>query len=95
MNLAVKVRRVFEDGRNVKAICSVTMDDMFIVHSVKVIETEKGFFVSMPYHSYKDNEGNVKRRDVFHAITAEARQTMHNAVIAAYEAELAAKTANE
>ena len=57
MNYSVKVRRVIENGKPLKATCSVTMDDQFTVHGVKVIQNEKGRFIAMPSEAYKDNDG--------------------------------------
>ena len=58
MKYSVKVRKVIENGKPLKAACSVTMDDQFTVHGVKVIQTEKGRFIAMPSEAYKDNDGN-------------------------------------
>ena len=66
MNYSVKVRRVIENGKPLKATCSVTMDDQFTVHGVKVIQNEKGRFIAMPSEAYKDNDGNERFRDVCH-----------------------------
>ena len=93
MEFKVKIRKIIENGKPLKATCSVTMDDMFTVHGVKVIKTEKGSFIAMPYESYKDADGNEQRRDVFHPITSEARRAMEDAVLAAYEAKVAANAA--
>lgn len=93
MEFKVKIRKIIENGKPLKATCSVTMDDMFTVHGVKVIKTEKGSFIAMPYESYKDADGNEQRRDVFHPITSEARRAMEDAVLAVYEAKVAANAA--
>lgn len=93
MEFKVKIRKIIENGKPLKATCSVTMDDMFTVHGVKVIKTEKGSFIAMPYESYKDADGNEQRRDIFHPITSEARRAMEDAVLAAYEAKVAANAA--
>ncbi len=89
MEFNVKVRKLIENGKPLKATCSVTMDGQFAIHGVKVIKTEKGSFIAMPYESYKDADGNEQRRDVFHPITSEARRAMEAAVISAYEAKVA------
>lgn len=89
MEFNVKVRKLIENGKPLKATCSVTMDGQYAIHGVKVIKTEKGSFIAMPYESYKDADGNEQRRDVFHPITSEARHAMEAAVISAYEAKVA------
>ena len=97
MKYSVKVRKVIENGKPLKATCSVTMDEQFTVHGVKVIQTEKGRFIAMPSEAYKDNDGNEQFRDVCHPITSDARKAMEEAVLAAYDAKIAeeaAKTTN-
>ena len=93
MEFGVKIRKIIENDKPLKATCSVTIDNMFVVHGVKVIKTEKGSFIAMPFESYKDAEGNEQRRDVFHPITSEARRAMEAAVLAAYEAKAPADAA--
>lgn len=88
MKFEVKVRKVIDNDKPLKAVCSVTMDGMFTVHNVRVIKTGKGSFIGMPYEFYTDKDGIVQRRDVFHPISSEARKAMEKAVIAAYEAKL-------
>ena len=86
MELTVKVHRIFENDSPVKAVCSVTLDEAYAAHGVKVIETQNGTFVGMPYETFKDQEGNDKRRDLFHPVTADARLELDKAVLAAYSA---------
>ena len=84
MKFKVKVRKLIENGKPLKATCSVTMDDQFTIHGVKVITTEKHTFIAMPSESYTDADGKEKFRDVCHPITSELRQEMEDAVLAAY-----------
>jgi stage V sporulation protein G len=78
-----------EDGA-IRATASLTIGDAFAVHGIKVIDGSKGQFVSMP--SYKSGE-NYK--DIFHAVTAEARQQMNDVVMAAYEQKLSEEQTQE
>lgn len=71
-----------EDG-NVRATASLTIGGAFAVHGIKVISGQKGDFVSMP--SYKSGDSY---KDIFHAVTADARQQMNDAVMDAYEQKL-------
>jgi stage V sporulation protein G len=66
-----------------KAFAAVTLDDEFAVHGIKVMENERGLWVSMP--ARRDAKGEF--RDVFHPITRGAREKIINAVIEAYEKE--------
>ncbi|MHB8758281.1 MAG: septation regulator SpoVG [Bacillota bacterium] len=75
----VRVRKVLPDGK-MKAIASVTLDDEFVVHDVRVVQGQNGLFIAMP--SRKTPEGTF--RDVAHPITAEVREMIQDAVIRAY-----------
>lgn len=88
MQFEVKVRKLVDNDKPLKAVCSVTMDGMFAVHNVRVIKTDKGTFIGMPFEFYKDKDRNEQRGDVFHPISSEARKAMEEAVIAAYEAKV-------
>ena len=85
MQLSVKIHKIFENKGAMKAIASVTLDDLFAVHGIKVIESEKGRFAAMPSEVFKDKDGNDERRDVFHPISSSARKLMEDAVLAEYE----------
>ena len=66
---------------------SVTIAGAFAIHGLRVIETDKGRFISMPQESYKKN-GETVYNDTFHAVTAEARTALVDAVNDAYEQKL-------
>lgn len=88
MTFDVKIHKLIDNGLPLKATATVTMDGDYAVHNVRVIKTDKGTFMGMPFESYKDKDGNEKRKDVFHPITSDARKAMEDAVIAAYEAKV-------
>ena len=69
-----------------KAFASATIGGAFAVHGIRIIESDKGRFISMPQDSYKKN-GETKYNDTFHAITAEARNALEDAVNDALRAE--------
>jgi stage V sporulation protein G len=75
----VRVRKIASQNR-MKAIASVTFDDVFVVHDIKVIEGHNGLFIAMP--SRKIGEGNF--RDIAHPINAEMRQLLEDEVLKAY-----------
>ena len=91
MTFNVRIHNTFDNDHPVKGTASVTMDGMFAVHNVRVIKSEKGMFIGMPYETYKDKDGKDTRRDVFHPINSEARKAMEEAVIAAYTEKVNAK----
>jgi len=78
----VRIRKMNEEGR-MKAIVSITLDDQFVVHDVRVIEGNTGLFVAMP--SKRTPSGEFK--DIAHPINSEARQHIEKEVIDSYFAE--------
>jgi len=86
MNITdVRVRIVKKEDSKLKAVASVTFDDCFVVHDIKVIEGSEGFFIAMP--SRKTGEGEYK--DVAHPIKTETREELIKVILAAYEEEKA------
>lgn len=83
MNIKVKVKKTFDNSKR-KAICDVTIDDKIVIHGVGLIESDKGTFISMPSEKWKNKAGETKHSDIVHAITAEARAELFNAVKEAY-----------
>ena len=77
----VRVRKIASQNR-MKAIASVTFDDVFVVHDIKVLESDKGLFIAMP--SRKTPNGEFK--DIAHPINAETREKIQSAILEAYEA---------
>jgi stage V sporulation protein G len=75
----VRVRKVLMEGK-MKAIVSVTLDDSFVIHDVKVVEGHNGLFVAMPSRKTPDGEF----RDIAHPITSSARELIQTAVLNAY-----------
>ncbi len=75
----VRVRKVASQNR-MKAIASVTFDEVFVIHDIKVIESDKGLFIAMP--SRKTPNGEFK--DIAHPINTETREAIQNAIIAKY-----------
>lgn len=80
----VRVRMVSKDSK-MKAVVSVTFDNEFVVHDIKVIEGEKGLFIAMP--SKKSAEGEY--RDIAHPISSDTREMISGAILEAYEKALA------
>ena len=76
----VRIRKITTEGK-MKAIVSVTFDDEFVVHDIKIIEGQNGLFIAMP--SRKMGEGDF--RDIAHPINSETRNKIQNAIFAQYE----------
>ena len=79
----VRVRKMTQDSK-MKAIVSITIDDEFVVHDLKVIEGEKGLFIAMP--SKKANDGEY--RDIAHPINSETRDKIQTIILDSYEKAL-------
>ena len=79
----VRVRKMTQDSK-MKAIVSITIDDEFVVHDIKVIEGEKGLFIAMP--SKKANDGQY--RDMAHPINSETRDKIQTIILDSYEKAL-------
>ncbi len=81
MNITdVRLRKVGEEGK-LKAIASVTFDDEFVVHDIKVIDGQNGLFIAMPSRKI----GNGEFRDVAHPLSSETRNRIRDAIFAEYE----------
>lgn len=79
----VRVRKVSEEGR-MKGIVSVTFENLFVVHDIKIIEGQNGLFIAMP--SRKLGEGEF--RDIAHPINADMRQVLQDEILRAYDEAL-------
>ena len=79
----VIVRKVTKEGK-MKAVVSITIDDEFVVHDIKVIEGEKGLFIAMPSRKAVDGE----YRDIAHPINSTTRDRIQNLILDAYEKAL-------
>ena len=82
MNITdVRVRKVTKEGK-MKAVVSITIDDEFVIHDIKVIDGDKGLFIAMP--SKKSIDGEY--RDIAHPITSATRDRIQKQILEAYEA---------
>jgi len=75
----VRVRKINAEGK-MKAIVSVTFDDEFVVHDIKVIEGQSGLFIAMP--SRKTPNGEYK--DIAHPINADTREMLQTSILEKY-----------
>ena len=76
----VRVRKIEKEGK-MKAIVSITMDNEFVIHDIKVIEGEKGLFIAMPSRKAADGE----YRDIAHPINSATRDMIQNVILSKYE----------
>lgn len=80
----VRVRKVSKEGK-MKAVVSITIDNEFVVHDIKVIEGDKGYFIAMPSRKAGDGE----YRDVAHPINSDTREKLQKIILEKYEATIA------
>ena len=79
----VRVRRVEKEGK-MKAIVSITLDNEFVIHDIKVIEGEKGLFIAMPSRKAADGE----YRDIAHPINSATRDMIQSVILDKYTTKL-------
>lgn len=85
----VRIRKIATDGK-MKAIVSVTFDEEFVVHDIKIIEGQNGLFIAMP--SRKTPDGEFK--DIAHPINTETREKIQSSILTAYEKAVEEETEN-
>lgn len=79
----VRIRKVAKEGK-MKAIVSITIDDEFVIHDIKVIEGERGYFIAMPSKKATDGE----YRDIAHPINSSTRENIQKIILERYEQAL-------
>lgn len=79
----VRVRKIAKEGK-MKAVVSITLDDEFVVHDIKVIEGDKGLFIAMPSKKAADGE----YRDIAHPINSSTRENIQRIILKRYETAL-------
>ena len=82
----VRVRRVAKEGK-MKAVVSITIDEEFVVHDIKIIEGEKGLFIAMPSRKAADGE----YRDIAHPINSSTREKIQELILEKYQETLEAE----
>ena len=77
----VRIRLVEKDGSKLKAVASMTIDECFVVHDIKIVEGKDGYFISMPSRKTPDGE----YRDIVHPIDTETREQVISEILKAFE----------
>lgn len=80
----IRIRSVEKEGK-MKAVVSITIDDEFVVHDIKIIEGEKGMFIAMPSRKTSDGE----YRDIAHPINTATRERLQSMILDKYQETLA------
>ena len=79
----IRIRSVEKEGK-MKAVVSITIDDEFVVHDIKIIEGEKGMFIAMPSRKAAD----VEYRDIAHPINTATRERLQSMILSKYQESL-------
>lgn len=82
----VRIRKVEKEGK-MKAVVSITIDEEFVVHDIKIIEGEKGLFIAMPSRKAADGE----YRDIAHPINSETRERIQKLILDKYQENIDAE----
>jgi stage V sporulation protein G len=82
----VRIRKVEKEGK-MKAVVSITIDEEFVVHDIKVIEGDKGLFIAMPSRKAADGE----YRDIAHPINSDTRERIQILILQKYQETMAAE----
>ena len=91
MNITdVRVRKVARSGK-MKAVVSITIDDVFAVHDIKVIEGDKGLFIAMPSRKAADGE----YKDIAHPINSETRNELQELILQKFSEAMEAEQEDE
>ena len=80
----VRIRKVEKEGK-MKAVVSITIDEEFVVHDIKIIEGEKGLFIAMPSRKAADGE----YRDISHPINSDTRDRIQKLILEKYQETMA------
>lgn len=83
-----KIDNLVDNGSNLRAFASVTVGGAVAIHGLRVMDSKKGLFVSIPSYSYEDHNGETKYADYAHPVSKEARDAINTKVLDAYEKEL-------
>lgn len=84
MKIQARIDRMVQVG-NVKAIASISLDGMFVVKGLKVMDGRKGLFVSMPQEIFSDKDGQKQYSNLFFPLTNSAKSELQEAVLDAYK----------
>lgn len=79
----IRIRKIDTEGK-MKAVVSVTFDNEFVVHDIKIIESQNGLFIAMPSRKTPDGEF----RDIAHPINTSSREKLQTAILDSYENSL-------
>lgn len=87
--IKASIDNITDGNTNLKAYATATIGGSFVIKGIRVCDGKNGLFAQMPQRSYTDKNGKTQYRETFYPITAEARENLNEAVVNAYENEIA------
>ena len=87
-SISARIDKLTESDGNVRAYASINVAGAVAIHGLRVMDSSKGLFVSMPSRSYKDQNGKTQYSDIAHAVTKEVREAINKQVLDAYNQAL-------
>lgn len=87
--IKASIDNLTDGSTNIKAYASATIGGSFVITGIRVCDGKNGLFAQMPQRSFIDKNGKTQYRETFYPITAEAREILNEAVVNAYENEIA------
>lgn len=93
-HISAKIDKLLNSEGNTRAYASVNIAGAVAIHGLRVIDSRKGVFVSMPTRSYTDSNGNTQYSEIAHAVTKETREAINTKVLEAYNQALQQSESN-
>lgn len=93
--ITARIDRMVDGDGSTKAYASVNVAGAVAIHGIRVIDSDKGLFVSMPSRSYTDRNGKTQYSDIAHAVTKEAHDAINDKVLEAYQQELSERESKD
>lgn len=87
--IKASIDNITDGNTNLKAYATATIGGSFVIKGIRVCDGKNGLFAQMPQRSYTDKNGKTQYRETFYPITAETRENLNEAVVNAYENEIA------
>lgn len=85
MEIRAEIKQVLDGNKPTKAFADVVIDNLVVIHGVRLGENEKGRYIAMPRERWTGKDGQENSRDVAHPISSSARKQIQDAVSGAYD----------
>ncbi|MCM1365464.1 MAG: SpoVG family protein [Faecalibacterium sp.] len=89
MKIKAQITQLLDGSKNTVGYADVVIDDAFVIHGIGIVEKDGKRYISMPSKTWKNKDGEDRRRDVCHPIVSSTRIEIQNAVFTAYDSKKA------